>query len=144
MTKYDEISELLMSIASRKRDTNQMKAQIELKTIQREYESYTDGVLDALKAIKQAMPMDNLLTANDLDTIARAHRHCREMEIERTLGVLRVRVSTCPATRAWSAPYLIRLERWRPGMYSTQYFDSAEALREEIANEFQQRLQRGV
>ena len=76
--------------------------------------------------------MDNLLTANDLDTIARAHRHCREMEIERTLGVLRVRVSTCPATRAWSAPYLIRLERWRPGMYSTQYFDSAEALREEL------------
>ena len=58
MTKYDEISELLMSIASRKRDTNQMKSQIELKTIQREYESYTDGVLDALKAIKQAMPME--------------------------------------------------------------------------------------
>lgn len=140
MTKYDEISELLMSIASRKRDTNQMKAQIELKTIQREYESYTDGVLDALKAIKQAMPMDNLLTANDLDTIARAHRHCREMEIERTLGVLRVRVSTCPASRAWSVPYLIRLERWRPGMYSTQYFDSAEALREEFSNERQQRL----
>lgn len=55
MTKYDEISERLMSIASRKRDTNQMKAQIELKTIQREYEAYTDGVLDALKAIKQAM-----------------------------------------------------------------------------------------
>ena len=41
MTKYDEISERLMSIASRKRDTNQMKAQIELKTIQREYEAYT-------------------------------------------------------------------------------------------------------
>ncbi len=79
--------------------------------------------------------MDNLLTTNDLDTIARAHRRCGEMEIKRTLGALRVRVSTCSATRAWSAPYLIRLERWRPGMYSTQYFGSAEALREEIANE---------
>ena len=75
--------------------------------------------------------MNDLLTDKDLEAIARAHRHCREMEIERTLGALRVRVSTCPATRAWSAPYLIRLERWRPGMYSTQYFDSAEALREE-------------
>ena len=75
--------------------------------------------------------MNDLLTDKDLDTIARAHRHCREMEIERTLGALRVRVSTCPASRAWSVPYLIRLERWRPGMYSTQYFDSAEALREE-------------
>ena len=38
--------------------------------------------------------MDELLTGKDLDTIARAHRHCREMEIERTLGALRVRVST--------------------------------------------------
>ena len=80
--------------------------------------------------------MDNLLTANDLETIARAHRRCGEMEIERTLGPLRARVSTCPAPRA----YLIRLERWRPGMYSTQYFDSAEALREEFSNERQQRL----
>mgnify|MGYP007042903145 FL=1 len=76
--------------------------------------------------------MDELLTGKDLDTIARAHRHCREMEIEADAGALRVRVSTCPATRAWSVPYLIRLERWRPGMYSTQYFDSAEALREEL------------
>ena len=88
--------------------------------------------------------MDDLLTTNDVDTIARAHRRCGEMEIERTLGALRVRVSTCPASRAWSVPYLIRLERWRPGMYSTQYFDSAEALREEFSNERQQRLQRGV
>ena len=35
--------------------------------------------------------MDELLTGKDLDTIARAHRHCREMEIERTLGALRER-----------------------------------------------------
>ena len=60
--------------------------------------------------------MDNLLTDKDLDTIARAHHRCGEMEIERTLGALRVRVSTCPASRAWSVPYLIRLERWRPGL----------------------------
>lgn len=30
--------------------------------------------------------MDNLLTDKDLDTIARAHHRCGEMEIERTLG----------------------------------------------------------
>ncbi len=76
--------------------------------------------------------MDNLLTDKDLDTIARAHRRCREMEVERTMGTLRVRVSTCPATRAWSVPYLIRMERWRPGVYITKYFDSVEALREEL------------
>ena len=39
--------------------------------------------------------MDDLLTTNDVDTIARAHRRCREMEVERTMGTLRVRVSTC-------------------------------------------------
>ena len=76
-------------------------------------------------------PMHNQISDEEMDTIARAHHRCGEMEIERTLGALRVRVSTCPASRAWSVPYLIRLERWRPGMYSTQYFDSAEALREE-------------
>ena len=30
--------------------------------------------------------MDELLTGKDLDTIARAHHRCGEMEIERTLG----------------------------------------------------------
>ena len=59
----------------------------------------------AIAAARKWTPMDELLTGKDLDTIARAHRHCREMEIERTLGALRVRVSTCPATRAWSVPY---------------------------------------
>lgn len=44
--------------------------------------------------------MNDLLTDKDLETIARAHRRCREMEVERTLEALRVRVSTCPATRA--------------------------------------------
>lgn len=53
MHKYDEIGERLMSIAGRKRDMKQLEAQAELKAIQREYEAYTDGVLDAVKAIKQ-------------------------------------------------------------------------------------------
>ena len=84
--------------------------------------------------------MDNLLTDKDLDTIARAHHRCGEMEIERTLRGAAGAGEHLPASRAWSVPYLIRLERWRPGMYSTQYFDSAEALREEFSNERQQRL----
>ena len=58
MHKYDEIGERLMSIASRKRDINQLEAQAELKAIQREYVAYTDGVLDAVKAIKQAEQKD--------------------------------------------------------------------------------------
>lgn len=54
MHKYDEIGERLMSIASRKREMKQLEAQAELKAIQREYEAYTDGVLDAVRAIKAA------------------------------------------------------------------------------------------
>ena len=72
--------------------------------------------------------MNDLLTDKDLETIARAHRRCREMEVERTLGTLRVRVSTQRAASVWSVPMLVRLERWTPGQYSTQLFDSVEAM----------------
>lgn len=55
---YEEIGKRLMSVASRKRDMKQLEAQAEIKTIQREYEAYTDGVLDAVKAIKQEVAKD--------------------------------------------------------------------------------------
>ena len=54
MHKFDEIGEYLMSIARRNREIKQVEAQAELKAIQREYEAYTDGVLDAVRAIKAA------------------------------------------------------------------------------------------
>ena len=41
---------------------------------------------------------------------------------------LRVRVSTQRAASVWSVPMLVRLERWTPGQYSTQLFDSVEAM----------------
>lgn len=58
MNKYDEIGEYLMSIARRNREIKQVEAQAELKAIQREYDAYTDGVLDTVKAIKQAVAKD--------------------------------------------------------------------------------------
>lgn len=58
MHKYDEIGERLISIASRTRDIKKLEAQAELKAIQREYVAYTDGVLDAVNAIKQAEQKD--------------------------------------------------------------------------------------
>lgn len=80
--------------------------------------------------------MDNLLTDQGSGDIQPGPTALRgEVEIERTLGALRVRVSTCPCLPGLVRALLIRLERWRPGMYSTQYLDSAEALREEIADE---------
>ena len=59
----------------------------------------------------------SLLTAGDLEELweAPALR-------------LRVRVSTQRAASVWSVPMLVRLERWTPGQYSTQLFDSVEAM----------------
>ena len=96
------------------------------------------GMGDHLRASRSAEAQymsgwTSLLTAGDLEELREALRRgwVTSLEWEAPALRLRVRVSTCPASRAWSVPYLIRLERWRPGMYSTQYFDSAEALREE-------------
>lgn len=58
MNKYDEIESRLTSMANRNRDLRFLKAQAEIDAIQREYEAYTDGVLDAIKAIKQAAGKD--------------------------------------------------------------------------------------
>ena len=54
MHKYDEIGDRLISMAGRKRDMKQIEARAALETIQKEYEAYTDGVLDAVKAIRAA------------------------------------------------------------------------------------------
>ena len=55
----------------------------------------------------------------------------REMELVRTLGPLRVRVSTSPAPAVW-APYtmLARVETWDGHIYTTQWCTSAEEVRE--------------
>ena len=55
----------------------------------------------------------SLLTAGDLEELREALRRgwVTSLEWEAPALRLRVRVSTCPATRAWSVPYLIRLER---------------------------------
>ena len=52
----------------------------------------------------------------------------RSLEWEAPALRLRVRVSTQRAASVWSVPMLVRLERWTPGQYSTQLFDSVEAM----------------
>ena len=53
------------------------------------------------------------------------------MELVRTMGPLRVRVSTSPAPDVW-APYtmLARVETWDGHIYTTQWCTSAEEVRE--------------
>lgn len=52
------------------------------------------------------------------------------MELVRSLGPLRVRVSTSPAPAVW-APYtmLARVETWDGHIYTTQWCNSAEEVR---------------
>ena len=67
----------------------------------------------------------SLLTAGDLEELREALRRgwVTSLEWEAPALRLRVRVST-----QRSVPMLVRLERWTPGQYSTQLFDSVEAM----------------
>ena len=73
----------------------------------------------------------SLLTAGDLDELREALRRGRATSLEREAPAirLRVRVSTQRAGPVWQGPMLIRLEQWEgTGVYSTQLFDSVEAM----------------
>ena len=71
-----------------------------------------------------------LLTAWDLEELREALGRGRvtSLEWEAPALRLRVRVSTQQVAPVWSVPMLVRLERWFPGQYSTQLFDSLEAM----------------
>lgn len=72
----------------------------------------------------------SLLTAGDIQALEEALARGRAEVLEREVPAirLRVRVSTQRAGPVWAAPMLVRLERWGPGTYSTQLFDSVEAM----------------
>lgn len=72
----------------------------------------------------------SLLTCEDRDAFQNAllKRKVEEMEIEIPSLQLRVRISTQRAAPVWKVPMVLRLEQWGPGLYSTQLFDSVEAM----------------
>lgn len=69
-----------------------------------------------------------LLSENDLDQLRQALAAGREISVTRSLGKLTVTASTSRATPAWGCDMLIRLERSRGPVYSTQYFQSVEEM----------------
>lgn len=68
-----------------------------------------------------------LLSDKDLRIVQAALESGRELEVVRSLGALRLRITTRPAGPAW-APYtmLARVERWEESVYSTKWCISAE------------------
>lgn len=72
--------------------------------------------------------MRNLLTKNDLAYLQSALEAGRFVLMERELPELRLTVSTAAAPPVWGVPMLIRLERVRRHVYSTQYFRSVEEM----------------
>ena len=72
----------------------------------------------------------SLLTCEDRDVFQNAllKRTVKEMEIEIPSLQLRILISTQRAAPVWKVPMVLRLERWGPGQYSTQIFDSLEAM----------------
>lgn len=71
-----------------------------------------------------------ILSDNDLRAVQTALDAHLEITMERSLMGVRVRVTTRRASPAWyPAVMLVRLERWRGQVYSTQYFTSLEDVR---------------
>lgn len=70
----------------------------------------------------------DLLTSKDLDQLRQALAAGREISLTRSLRGLTVTASTCRGAPAWGCDMLIRLERSRGPVYSTQYFRSVEEM----------------
>lgn len=71
-----------------------------------------------------------LLSGNDLLAIQAALDGGRQLELERSLGALRIRGTTGRASPVW-LPHttLARLEIWEGSVYSTKWCVSAEEVR---------------
>lgn len=71
-----------------------------------------------------------ILSGSDLRAVQTALDARLEIAMDRSLGGRHIRVSTRRASPAWyPAAMLVRLERWRGNLYSTQYFTSLEDVR---------------
>lgn len=70
----------------------------------------------------------DLFTSKDLDQLRQALAAGREISLARSLRGLTVTASTCRGSPVLGCDMLIRLERSRGPVYSTQYFRSVEEM----------------
>lgn len=73
--------------------------------------------------------MVNLLSPKDLTQLQQAVESRQELRLHRTLGDLSVIARTTSATPPWGCAMLVRLERRRGNLYTTQYFTSIEEMK---------------
>lgn len=59
MLDCEKIEQHLISVAAGKRDSKIRQAKAEIDTIQREYEAYIDGVVDAIRYITGVAKVDD-------------------------------------------------------------------------------------
>ena len=71
----------------------------------------------------------NLLSENDFRTLETAMRRMERVILEREMDPVRIRVSTTTADNAWTVAMLVRVEKWLPGWYETQYHESVQKAR---------------
>ena len=69
-----------------------------------------------------------LLSDGDLGTVREALRRGRKVELVRERPGLRLRVSTQKAAPVWETAWTVRLEVWRPSLYTTQQFGGVEEM----------------
>ena len=74
----------------------------------------------------------NLFSAKDLDRVEKAMAEKEQISLTRTMGDVSQTVSTSPATPVWGCPMLVRLEKTKRNLYSTQYFKSVKEMEESL------------
>ena len=65
-----------------------------------------------------------IITSKELNRLSAAQAGEYEIVIDLEYLKAKIRLSTVKAPAVWKQSYIIRVEVWQPGIYSSQYFRS--------------------
>ena len=69
-----------------------------------------------------------IITSKELNRLGTAQAGECEIVIELEYLKAKIRLSTVKAPAVWKQSYIIRMEIWQPGIYSSQYFQSTDEI----------------
>lgn len=91
------------------------------------------------------MTVSALISESDWLRLRAALRHMDEIQLERSLGSVRVLAETARAKKAWPVPMVISIRAQYPGGSQIQHFESVRAARQAAERWFvYERVQRRV